>query len=187
MFSNFAMSEMLVIALVAIIVIGPKELPGMLRGFGNVLGKIKKMAREFQGQIDDAIRDSELDGVSTSAFQPMEDAKKSMEKIQNAMANPLDAHKAVVSDELTEAAAEAELGPETAKLKKEIQSKAASTKSAAAKRAAEKKAPPKKAAPKTAAKAPAKKAAPKKTASRAVPKKRTAAAKKPAAKAKATS
>jgi len=182
------MSEMLVILLVAIIVIGPKELPGMMRSFGNVMAKIKKMAREFQGQIDDAMRDTEL---STSAFQPMEDAKKSMEKIQNAMSNPLDAHKEVISDELTEAsaAAEAALGPETAKLKKEIKSKAASAKSAAAKRAAAKKAPPKKQATKkvaeksTAAKEPAKKPAAKKI---------TAAAKKPApkrapAKAKATS
>jgi len=181
LFSNFAMSEMLVIALVAIIVIGPKELPGMLRGFGNVMGKVKKMAREFQGQIDDAMRDSEL---STSAFQPMEDAKKSMENIQNAMANPLDAHKEVISDELTEAAAETELGPETAKLKKEIQSKAANAKSAAVKRAAVKS----EASKKTAAKKPAaKKAAPKKPVTKAAPKKTAAATKKPAAKAKTTS
>jgi len=107
----------------------------MMRTFGKAIGKIKRMASEFQGQIDDAMREADLDDVTSStssAFQPLEDAKKSMTDFQNSIADPLSAHKSVISDELTEASAEAKLGPETAALKQEIKAKAASAKSAAA-------------------------------------------------------
>jgi len=168
---------MLVIAVVAIIVVGPKDLPGMMRTIGKTIGKVKRMASDFQGQIDDAIRESDIDEVTSTAFKPLEDAKKSMENFQNSVADPLEAHKSVISDELTETSKAMELGPETAALKKEIKEKAANTKAAAAKRASAKKAPPKK----PAAKAPAKKAAAAKAPAAKAPAKKTAA-KKPAPK-----
>ena len=56
MFSNFAWSEMLVIACVAIIVVGPKDLPGMLRQFGKAIGNVKRLAGDFQRQFNDASR-----------------------------------------------------------------------------------------------------------------------------------
>ena len=43
--------ELLVIGVVALIVIGPKELPGVLRSLGHWMGKIRRMAAEFQGQF----------------------------------------------------------------------------------------------------------------------------------------
>ena len=45
-------SELVVIAVVALIAIGPKELPGVLRMLGQWMGKARKMAAEFQGQLD---------------------------------------------------------------------------------------------------------------------------------------
>ena len=56
-------SELLVIAVVAIIVVGPKDLPRMMRSFGSYAGKLRRMASDFQRQFEDAMRESELDEV----------------------------------------------------------------------------------------------------------------------------
>src|SRR5262249_13856303 len=53
-------SELLVIAVVALVVIGPKELPGVLRSVGQWAGKIRRMAAEFQGQFQEAMREAEM-------------------------------------------------------------------------------------------------------------------------------
>ena len=52
-------SEILVIAVVAIIVVGPKDLPRMLRTFGRMMGQVRRTANEFRRQFDDALRDAE--------------------------------------------------------------------------------------------------------------------------------
>ena len=56
-------TELAVVAMVALIVIGPKDLPRVLRTFGRWAGKARAMAREFQGSVDDMIREAELDDV----------------------------------------------------------------------------------------------------------------------------
>src|SRR5262245_54524145 len=56
-------SELLVIGVVAIIVVGPKELPRLMRTFGHYLGKVRHMAADFQRQFEDAVRESEIDEV----------------------------------------------------------------------------------------------------------------------------
>jgi sec-independent protein translocase protein TatB len=53
-------SELLVIAVVALIVIGPKELPGLLRNVGHWMGKVRRMAAEFQSQFQEAMREAEM-------------------------------------------------------------------------------------------------------------------------------
>lgn len=53
-------SELLVIGVVALIAIGPKELPTVLRTVGQWMGKIRRMAAEFQGQFHDAMRELEM-------------------------------------------------------------------------------------------------------------------------------
>jgi sec-independent protein translocase protein TatB len=53
-------SELVVIAVVALIAIGPKELPGVLRMVGQWMGKARKMAAEFQGQFQEAMREAEM-------------------------------------------------------------------------------------------------------------------------------
>jgi sec-independent protein translocase protein TatB len=50
-------SELFVLALVAVIVIGPKDLPKLLRTFGQFMNKARGMAREFQGHVDAAMKD----------------------------------------------------------------------------------------------------------------------------------
>ncbi len=54
-------TEMAVIALVVIIFIGPKELPGMLRTLGQWVSKARAMAREFQDGLEDMARETGLD------------------------------------------------------------------------------------------------------------------------------
>jgi sec-independent protein translocase protein TatB len=83
--------ELLVIGMVALIAIGPKELPTVLRSLGQWMGKIKRMANEFQGQFQEALREAELSDLKkhadelTSAvtdatkFDPLADLDKSME------------------------------------------------------------------------------------------------------------
>jgi sec-independent protein translocase protein TatB len=56
-------SELLVIAIVAIVVVGPRELPKLMRNFGYYAGKVRKAAAEFRRQFDDAMREAELDEV----------------------------------------------------------------------------------------------------------------------------
>jgi sec-independent protein translocase protein TatB len=52
--------ELVLIGLVALIVIGPKELPTVLRTAGQWMGKVKRMASEFQGQFQEALREAEV-------------------------------------------------------------------------------------------------------------------------------
>lgn len=53
-------SELVLIGVVALIVIGPKELPGVLRAVGQWSAKIRRMAAEFQGQFQEALREAEV-------------------------------------------------------------------------------------------------------------------------------
>jgi sec-independent protein translocase protein TatB len=56
-------SELLVIAIVAIVVVGPKELPKLMRTFGHYAGKLRRAASDFQRQFEAAVAESEADEV----------------------------------------------------------------------------------------------------------------------------
>ena len=56
-------SELLVVAIVAIVVVGPKDLPKLMRTFGFYAGKVRRMAADFQRQFNEAIAESEADEV----------------------------------------------------------------------------------------------------------------------------
>lgn len=83
--------ELVVIGIVALIAIGPKELPTVLRTLAQYMGKIRRMAAEFQGQFQDALREAEVadlkktaDEMSASVtdfsnFDPMAGAQKEKE------------------------------------------------------------------------------------------------------------
>ena len=59
-------SELLIIGVVALVVVGPEELPQLLRTVGQWVGKVRRMAGEFQNQMNEAIREAELDDVKKS-------------------------------------------------------------------------------------------------------------------------
>src|ERR1700760_2204987 len=66
-------SELVLIGVVALIAIGPKELPGVLRTVGQWMGKARRMAAEFQGQFQEAMREAE-----------MADLKKTFDEVKEA-------------------------------------------------------------------------------------------------------
>ncbi len=51
-------SELFVLAIIAVIVIGPKDLPVVLRKFGQIMQRVRGMAKEFQGHVDVAMKDA---------------------------------------------------------------------------------------------------------------------------------
>jgi sec-independent protein translocase protein TatB len=84
-------TEMLVIAIVMIVVVGPKDLPKMLRTFGRTTAKMRSMAGDFRKQFDDALKEAELDGVKDSLndlrrMNPAADIKKALNPMEKAAA-----------------------------------------------------------------------------------------------------
>lgn len=60
---DIAWTEILIIGVVALVVIGPKDLPRVLRTVGQWVGRARAMAREFQNGLDEMVRESELDEI----------------------------------------------------------------------------------------------------------------------------
>jgi sec-independent protein translocase protein TatB len=86
--------KLVVVGIVALIVIGPKELPTVLRMVGQWIGKMRRMAAEFQGRFQEVMREAEMaeltghiDSINEAAselnqfgtFDPIETARKAME------------------------------------------------------------------------------------------------------------
>ena len=69
-------SELVVIAVVALIAIGPKELPAVLRTVGQYMGKVRRMASEFQSQFQEAMREAEMADIKKSVDEMTESATK---------------------------------------------------------------------------------------------------------------
>ena len=104
-------TELLVIGIVALIVIGPKDLPGMFHALGKFTSKLRRMAREFQSAMEDAAKDS-----------GMKDAASDLKNIANPRKMGLDAVKDA-ADKFDRwdpsAKSETPKGPETTKLSEE--------------------------------------------------------------------
>ncbi len=91
---DIAWTEILVVATIAIIVVGPKELPGMLRAFGKTFGQIRRMSREFQSTFNDALREAERetkldefkkDFSDMGKFDPAADVRKSLDETKRSL------------------------------------------------------------------------------------------------------
>jgi len=83
-------TEILLIALVAIVVIGPKDLPRAMRIVGQWTGKIRRMAGEFQRQFNQALKEAELDDVRKDVEaivkgDPLAGVKDDMRKLDAGM------------------------------------------------------------------------------------------------------
>src|SRR5689334_9105008 len=84
---DFTSSKLLILGIVALLVIGPKDLPALLRTIGKYVGIIKRQAAEFRAQFDEAMRESELaelrksvESIQAETETAMQDAKASVEK-----------------------------------------------------------------------------------------------------------
>jgi len=63
---DLAWSEIALIGVVALVVIGPKDLPEAIRGVARGISKLRRMASEFQGQADELVREANLEEVRQS-------------------------------------------------------------------------------------------------------------------------
>ncbi|WP_304950875.1 Sec-independent protein translocase protein TatB [Sulfitobacter sp.] len=184
-------SELLVVGVVALIVVGPKDLPVLFRKVGQFVGKAKGMAREFSNAMNDAADDTGMREMSSSL-------NKTLKTATNPLGSAMDEVKSATKS-LSKFDPESETGKLASQRAEDVKKIQAATARAGAERkqreaaealaqadAAEAKlaaAPQieKPAAKAPAKKAPAKKAAAAKTPAKATPAKKPAAA-KPAAK-----
>ncbi|WEK49304.1 MAG: Sec-independent protein translocase protein TatB [Candidatus Kaistia colombiensis] len=109
-------SEILVIAVVAIVVVGPKDLPPMLRALGRTVSKMRKMAGEFQGQFNEALKEAELDDVKKSfdelrGLNPLNDIKDSLNPLSGPIAKPSPAPVPPSADQPAQLLAAADVEP----------------------------------------------------------------------------
>jgi sec-independent protein translocase protein TatB len=79
-------SKLLILAVVALIVVGPKDLPALLRTLGRYMGMIRRQANEFRAQFDEAMRESELadlkkevESIGRDTQETLRDATQSVE------------------------------------------------------------------------------------------------------------
>lgn len=180
---DIGMSEMVVIGVVALIVVGPKDLPQMFRKVGNFVGKARGMARDFQTAMHDAADSTGVNDIKSSFDQASSlkdlglDNLEANESYSADLKPAADVPSVKPPAEVTKKLAAKKLAAKKKAAEKAAKAKAAAEKKAAEKPAAKKKPGAKKAATKTATKKPAAKKAPaKKTTAKKT------AAKKPAAK-----
>ncbi len=93
--------ELLVIGIVALVAIGPKELPTVMRTVGQWTAKLRRMAAEFQSQFHEAMREAELADLkkqvddmtsevrSYGTFDPVSDVRRELEKTQSQIENAM--------------------------------------------------------------------------------------------------
>lgn len=63
---GFGIVEIVVLALIALIVVGPKDLPNLFYNIGNVLGRLRKMVTEFKFAMDDIVHEQEIEQTKKS-------------------------------------------------------------------------------------------------------------------------
>lgn len=93
-------SKLLILAIVALIVVGPKDLPILLRTVGKYLGMIRRQAAEFRSQFDEALREAELDQV-----------KKDFEDVGREMRSTLDQGSAAIDSHVEAARLSVDAAP----------------------------------------------------------------------------
>ncbi|WP_339858001.1 Sec-independent protein translocase protein TatB [Thalassospira alkalitolerans] len=141
-------TEMALVAVVALFVVGPKDLPHVLYKLAGYWKKVRGMAREFQGGVDNLIREAELDDLRKQVTDARASTSDFIEnKIGDPKATPNPAATKSVEAKATDVKAEA---------KSDVKSepKAPASKAVASKNSNSKKTTPKKSAPKAPASKP---------------------------------
>ncbi|QFU09374.1 Sec-independent protein translocase protein TatB [Rhodobacteraceae bacterium THAF1] len=81
---DIGMTELLVIGVVALIVVGPNDLPGMFRQLGRFTGKMRGMARDFQRAMEDAADESGVKDISRDLKGMANPKKFGLDKLKDA-------------------------------------------------------------------------------------------------------
>lgn len=93
-------SKLLILGIVALIVVGPKDLPVVLRTLGRYVGMIRRHAAEFRAQFDEAIRESELDQLKKEVEAVRGDMTRSFDEAQSSVSRQLESVKTEVDSAL---------------------------------------------------------------------------------------
>lgn len=93
---DIASWKLLLLAAIALIVVGPKDLPVMLRTIGRYLGIIKRQAAEFRAQFDEAIRESELAEVKKEFENLGKETEKTLKEAEASVNAEIDGIKSEV-------------------------------------------------------------------------------------------
>ncbi len=101
---DFDIGKMLVVAIVALAVIPPKDLPRVMRTVGQVMGRMRRMAAEFQGQFMDAMREVEFESVRKELAELNQKATASIADLNQKTAARSFDPAAMIRDEVTKAA-----------------------------------------------------------------------------------
>lgn len=114
MLPGIGFTEILVLGLAALIFIGPKDLPLMMRKLGQFVGKGRRMAREFQAAFDDIARQSELEELKKE-IQELKRTNAVTQAQEDLAAVEADINSAVMRDHPAGPAPEPESEPEPSK------------------------------------------------------------------------
>lgn len=82
-------SELLVVGVVALIVVGPKELPALLRTIGRYVGVMKRHASEFRAQFDEAMRETELEQIRKDVENIRSETEASLRSAEHSVQSEL--------------------------------------------------------------------------------------------------
>ena len=136
---DIGFSELLVIGIVALIVIGPRDLPGLFRTLGRFTGKMRGMAREFSRAMEAAADEAGVKDVGKDLKGMTSSKNLGLDKLNEAAAKfeSWDPKRAPKTGD-AERAAKAKKGPETQKLADEKAAKSAALKEDVSKKKAAK-------------------------------------------------
>jgi sec-independent protein translocase protein TatB len=84
MLPGVGFQEMVLIAIVAIVIVGPKDLPLMLRKFGKWVNRMRSMARDFQSSFEELARQAELDELRKEVEALRRDTTRDLNTLKNA-------------------------------------------------------------------------------------------------------
>ena len=128
MFDFFDTSKLLIIGAVALMVIPPKDLPSVLRQLGQAVGKLRRMATDFQNQFSEALKDAEFDSLKkelnelqSSTNMPMDigtDFNTAAPAPESVVSSQGTSAPAPISEPVVEIAASPEVSPDTPVVKK---------------------------------------------------------------------
>jgi len=76
--------KLIIIGIVALVVIGPKELPRVMRQVGQAIGKLRRMAADFQGQFMDAMKEADIEDLKKEINAVADSAKAEVNAISEA-------------------------------------------------------------------------------------------------------